>query len=133
MYLLDASVLVKWLIVSDSVVKQIEEFLTHENVSSIPLVEYELRNALRYNLINESDIDKALLAYSKMNLTILNLGEDEMNSAVYLARIVNDTFYDTLYHSTAITRGLIFTTFDKKYFNKAKHLGSILYFPDLVE
>lgn len=53
--------------------------------------------------------------------------------AVALATQLNHHLFDTLYHALALkTAGAVFVTADRRYFDKAQHLGQILWLPDFV-
>ena len=54
-------------------------------------------------------------------------------TAVALATQLNHHLFDTLYHALALeTAGAVFVTADRRYFDKAQHLGQILWLPDFV-
>jgi predicted nucleic acid-binding protein len=51
--------------------------------------------------------------------------------AIALACELNHHLFDTLYHAVAMeTPGAVFVTADRRYFDKARHLGQIGYLPD---
>lgn len=53
--------------------------------------------------------------------------------AIALATQLNHHLFDTLYHALALeTSGAIFVTADRRYFDKAQHLGQIAWLPDFV-
>ena len=53
--------------------------------------------------------------------------------AVALATQLNHHLFDTLYHALALeTPGAVFVTADRRYFDKAQHLGQIAWLPDFV-
>ena len=53
--------------------------------------------------------------------------------AVALATQLNHHLFDTLYHALALeASGTHFVTADRRYFDKAQHLGQIIWLPDLV-
>ncbi len=54
-------------------------------------------------------------------------------TAVALATQLNHHLFDTLYHALALeTPSAMFVTADRRYFDKAKHLGQIALLPDFV-
>ena len=54
-------------------------------------------------------------------------------TAVALATQLNHHLFDTLYHALALeTAGAVFVTADRRYFDKAQHLGQILWLPEFV-
>lgn len=51
--------------------------------------------------------------------------------AIELARLLNHHLFDTLYHALALTiPGAVLVTADRRYFDKARHLGQIAWLPD---
>ena len=53
--------------------------------------------------------------------------------AIALATQLNHHLFDTLYHALALeTAGAVFVTADRRYFDKAQHLGQMLWLPDFV-
>jgi predicted nucleic acid-binding protein len=53
--------------------------------------------------------------------------------AVALATQLNHHLFDTLYHALALeTPSAVFVTADRRYFDKAQHLGQIALLPDFV-
>ena len=51
--------------------------------------------------------------------------------AIELARSLNHHLFDTLYHALALTTpGAVLVTADRRYFDKARHLGQIAWLPD---
>ncbi len=52
--------------------------------------------------------------------------------AIALATQLNHHLFDTLYHALALeTPGTTFVTADRRYFDKAQHLGQITWLPDV--
>lgn len=53
------------------------------------------------------------------------------DKAIALARQLNHHLFDTLYHALAMTiAGAVLVTADRRYFDKARHLGQITWLPD---
>lgn len=53
--------------------------------------------------------------------------------AIALATQLNHHLFDTLYHALALeTHGANFVTADRRYFDKAQHLGQIIWLPNLT-
>ena len=53
--------------------------------------------------------------------------------AVALATQINHHLFDTLYHALALeTPSAVFVTADRRYFDKAQHLGQIAWLPEFV-
>jgi predicted nucleic acid-binding protein len=51
--------------------------------------------------------------------------------AIELAHALNHHLFDTLYHALALTiPGAVLVTADRRYFDKAQHLGQIAWLPD---
>lgn len=56
-----------------------------------------------------------------------------LQRAIVLATQLNHHLFDTLYHALALdTPGTHFVTADRRYFDKAQHLGQIIWLPNLV-
>lgn len=50
---------------------------------------------------------------------------------IEVARSLNHHLFDTLYHALALTiPGAVLVTADRRYFDKARHLGQIAWLPD---
>lgn len=53
--------------------------------------------------------------------------------AIALAIQLDHHLFDTLYHALALENpGAVFVTADRRYFDKARHLGQIIWLPDFV-
>ena len=60
-------------------------------------------------------------------------GPEVYATAVELATTLRHHLFDTLYHALALhTTGAMLVTADRRYFNKARHLGQITWLPDFV-
>jgi len=60
-------------------------------------------------------------------------GPGHYHTACKLALSLGHHLFDTLYHAVALhTPGAVLVTADRKYFDKARTLGHIVYLPDLV-
>jgi predicted nucleic acid-binding protein len=58
---------------------------------------------------------------------------DACERAISLATQLNHHLFDTLYHGLALeTPGALFVTADRRYFDKARHLGQMVWLPDFV-
>ena len=56
---------------------------------------------------------------------------DAYARAIALSRQLDHHLFDTLYHALALdTPGAVFVTADRRYFDKARHLGEIAWLPD---
>lgn len=55
------------------------------------------------------------------------------NRAIALAIQLNHHLFDTLYHALALeTPGALFVTADHRYFDKAQHVGQMVWLPDFI-
>ena len=77
--------------------------------------------------------DKALQYVD--NLAALNITWAEPTAAypraIELACQLNHHLFDTLYHALALSLpGAVLVTADRRYFDKAQHLGQIAWLPD---
>lgn len=69
------------------------------------------------------------------NLTDLDISWAEpthaLARAIDLATLFDHHLFDTLYHALALsTPGAVLVTADRRYFDKARHLGQIAWLPD---
>ena len=56
---------------------------------------------------------------------------DAYARAIELSRQLDHHLFDTLYHALALnTPGAVFVTADRRYFDKARHLGQMAWLPD---
>ena len=59
---------------------------------------------------------------------------DAFTRAIALSRQLDHHLFDTLYHALALdTPGAVLVTADRRYFDKARHLGQIAWLPDWRE
>lgn len=85
----------------------------------------EVSNSLRYkNLSMESIYHLSQLMREEPYVTV-KTDDYDILIATYMAKENNTSVYDSLYHAVAEKYEYTFYTLDKKYYEKAKHLGFI--------
>lgn len=134
MYIVDASVMVKWAEVDEddaSIARLVkEDFLDGKIDIGFPdHVFFEVMNVLS---IKRPDFASAFLSQilvMQMNEFRLNLelGDLALNIA---KKLLGVSFYDTVYHALALLLGAVFLTADEKYYKKARKLKNILLLKD---
>lgn len=132
-YVIDASVLLT-IIIGDKekVAKQakpIFKLMVQKKavIYAPPLVIPEFANGLRFTLgIKQIDLtNNALSKFEALPLQLQALTIEEIKQALRLSYQHQTTYYDTSYHVLAMSVGGTFLTTDRKYYNKAKNIGSI--------
>lgn len=127
-YVLDASVVLSWLVSPHRDIEALAFNFIADNKSKIyshSYIDLEISNALSMISHDINRIESLFSLYKTTGIFLLPVTEDHMQLARSISIQVNDTVYDALYHSVATLHSKTFVTMDKKYFNKAKHLGNI--------
>lgn len=130
-YLLDASVVVKFLSASDETVfKKFSKLLREARdkkcvLNSSFLLPFEVCNALRYSWVEPEKTNIAINKFYKLPIIFFKITASQMEKITDVAYQNNTTVYDTSYHILAKTHGATFLTCDKEYYKKAKELGNI--------
>ena len=136
MYVLDASVVVKWFVEEEGNEIALlfrEKFWEREIDIIVPdLLLYEISNALRYNpKFDENDVKNAIESIINMGIRILIPSLDILKKAIDIAFLYGITLYDAYYVALSDELKIPFVTADKKLFDKikkfslAKYLSSI--------
>lgn len=134
----DASVAVKWFVQADWALREdhVEPALALLQATATGAVELlqpphflaEVAAVLarlnpqgaREDLANLADLD---IAWAEPT--------QALPGAIDLARQLNHHLFDTLYHALALaTPGAVLVTADRRYYEKARHLGQIAWLPD---
>ena len=134
----DASVAVKWFLVDSP----------DEGHTDIALGIFEQVVLGRHQLLQPSHFIAEVAAVlariqpGTAQVSLLNLIDIERQtadrpdiyaSAVQLATSLNHHLFDTLYHAVSLqTPGSTLVTADRRYFDKARHLGQIAWLGDFV-
>jgi len=136
MYVLDASVIIKWFVDEDGS-ETARTLLTGHIQGLYTIVEpdlliYEVSNVLRYNhAFSQSSARDCISALHDLNLDIIAPLMDLVLPAVDLAYKRDITFYDSIYITLANELGLRYVTADKKLYNKTKSVPQIFLLKDL--
>jgi predicted nucleic acid-binding protein len=128
LYIIDSSVIIKWIIEEDDRDKAIElkrKFLQEEIELGIPtLAYYEVMNYLSRLYPLKSMLFFSQILMLKMTdffVTLENIAE----TIDVTQKLPKTTFYDATYHALAIQHNGTFITADEKYYNQAKPLKHI--------
>ena len=130
MYVLDASVVIKWF-VDEEGTETARNLLTGHIRGLYTLVEpdlliYEVANVLRYNRAFSLDATQQCInSLHDLNLDIVAPLIDLVLPAINLAYERNVTFYDSIYIALANKLGLRYVTADKKLYDKTKSIPQI--------
>ena len=134
----DASVAVKWFAEGDWALREdhLEPALEIHGASSNGNVEFFQPPHFLAEVaavVSRLKPDKAFQYVD--NLAALDITWAEPTAAypraIELACQLNHHLFDTLYHALALTvPGAVLVTADRRYFDKAKHLGQIAWLPD---
>ena len=134
----DASVAVKWFVEADWALREdhVEQALALLTASA----EGELALLQPPHFLAEVASVLARLAPERAlqnitDLTALDIEwaapTDAYARAIALSRQLDHHLFDTLYHALALdTPGAVLVTADRRYFDKARHLGQIAWLPD---
>jgi predicted nucleic acid-binding protein len=134
----DASVAVKWFVNADWALREdrLEPALDVLRASSQGLVELwqpphflaEVAAVLTRLKPDDARADIELLAALDIHWAEPT---DACAQAIALARQLDHHLFDTLYHALALgLPGATLVTADRRYFDKARHLGAITWLPD---
>lgn len=128
---IDASVAVKWALLSKSSEEQTEEALAilaaiDQGVAEVVQPPHWLLEvaAVLVRLWPEA-ADKAIDRLDLMNLPTAG-DSGILRTGTRLARQLDHHLFDTLYHAVALERGGVLVTADGRYARKAHHVGSVV-------
>ena len=130
-YLLDASVVVRYLLSSsEEVAKRLPLLLRGVRDSKFKLyssflLSLEVCNSLRFSLADKQKLETVLSKLFKLPIKYLKLTNAQLAEAASLSYDLGTTVYDTSYHILAKAHNAIFLTCDEDYYKKAKSLGEI--------
>jgi predicted nucleic acid-binding protein len=127
----DASVILKWVLVKDSesdfsAAFEILNNFTDEKIDiHLPEIwKYEVGNILAIKAPGQAvELMEVLMDYTFSEYSLKK--EDCVEIIKLQGKIDASTFYDVAYHYVAMKINGILITVDKKYFDSAKHLGHI--------
>ncbi|MFQ6054866.1 MAG: type II toxin-antitoxin system VapC family toxin [Methanosarcinales archaeon] len=130
MYVLDASVVIKWFSEEEHTDKALEirdKFLRGKCDIAVPdLLLYEVSNALRYNPdFEEEDVNDAINSLFDMEIDIIVPISKIIKSAINLAFKYDITIYDATYVALAKEIRFTFITADNKLYRKIKELNLV--------
>lgn len=130
-YVVDASIVISSLIVpSRKIAKRFNSILKENQkgkveILSSDLLAIEVANGLRFSVKDQALAQEYFDRFAKLPIKIHYFKPGQMLEVLKLAYQLGTTVYDSSYHYLAKLFGGIFITADKKYFEKAKELGSV--------
>ncbi len=127
MYVVDASVAIKWFSEEQFTDKAIEIrdnfFKGTYELAAPDLVLYEVSNALRFNPnFTEEDVIEAVNSLFDMGISIIVPTPRVVRSSITMAFKYKITIYDAFYSALASEIGFTFVTADSKLYQKIKGL-----------
>ena len=130
MYVIDASVIVKWYVEeqdSNKALRILEDYEAETYNIAIPdLAIYEVANVLKYNSQFAADeTKKSLWALSKLNLDLITPVPAVIQPAMDIAFKKDISLYDAVYVSLASEIGYDFVTADKKLCEKLSEFENV--------
>jgi predicted nucleic acid-binding protein len=136
MYVLDASVVIKWFSeeeYTEKAVKLREDFFRGELELAVPdLLLYEVLNALRYNPdFDENDVVEAVDSLFDIEISIIVPTQHVIKTAINLAYSQKITIYDAFYIALAKDIEFILITADYKLYQKTKDLSFVKYIDEI--
>lgn len=132
-YVLDTSVVIKWLSSRDeadieAALRLRDEIATGRHEVMVPdLLFHELANTLRYNPhFTSEDVKAALLTIEEMELPVRRLDREMTAKAVDIAFACNVTVYDSCFLALAEIEGKLLVTADYKFFKRIERTSAIV-------
>lgn len=136
-YILDASVVLNFLLREDSLTeKKFINLLQKAKSKKIKLyssylLPLEVGNGLRYTLTDEELAQEALEKFLNLPIEFFVFKPLHYGKIIELSYQLKTSFYDTSYHFLAKLLKGTFLTADNQYFKKAQRLGNIEFFGGL--
>lgn len=136
MYVLDASVIIKWYSeeeFSDKALEIRDNFFKGKYELALPdLAIYEVSNALRFNPnFNEEDVIEAVDSLFDIGISIIVPTSKVVKSSVDIAFKHNITVYDAYYVALANEIGFTLVTADSKLHQKIKNMKFIRHISEI--
>lgn len=136
MYVLDASVIIKWYSeeeFSDKALEIRDKFFKGKYELALPdLAIYEVSNALRFNPnFNEEDVIEAVDSLFDIGISIVVPTPKVIKSSVSIAFKHNITIYDAYYAALANEIGFTLVTADSKLHQKIKDMKFVKHISEI--
>ena len=136
MYILDASVMIKWFIDEEDSPKAKQLLRSHsrgEYSLVVPdLIIYEVANALKYSKgFTKVELNTCMDKIYDLGLDIIAPMSAQVKAAIDLAVDCDITFYDSFYVALASQTGFNFITADEKLYKKTKKMPFIKLLKDI--
>jgi len=137
MYVLDASVILKWFLEEEdsSVALRLRQYyISGASKLALPdLILYEVGNALRYDKkFSRSAASEAILSLVDLGIDIIVPTVSLIEGALKVAYENKVTVYDAVYVSLAQEMSYNLITADTKLYGKVKNLGCVKLLKDLL-
>ena len=136
MYVLDASVIIKWFSeeeFTDTAVEIRNRFFKGKCELAAPDLDlYDVPNALRFNPnFNDDDVIEAVNSLFDMGISIIVPTPRVIKSSIAIAFKYNITIYDAFYVALANEIGFTFVTADSKLCQKTKDMKSVRHISEI--
>lgn len=131
LYVLDASVVLTYLLGRSSTVKNKLSKVLHQvkngkvKLHSTYLLPLEIGNGLRYSLTEKSLANEVLQKFLNLPIEFFVFSPAHLTKILQLSYLFETSVYDTSYHFLAKLLKGVFLTCDAEYFKKAKKFGNI--------
>jgi len=89
------------------------------------LLKYEVANGLRFSALSKEELYKFWDCFSDAPIIYFDVDKSFFSTVARLAKKMDTTLYDTIFHYIAMVIDGTFLTRDKKYYQKARILGNI--------
>lgn len=132
LFIIDASIALTYFLNEKNYLRQVELLMLRSKKSECQLIaptllQYELGNRLmRCENITADSLNSMLELF-----TLINPTPTTNQKALHITnKFKNITWYDAIYHATALEYNGMFITADKKYYQATKRIGSIQFIAD---
>ncbi len=126
-FVIDASVVLTYLLKGDkefvSLLKKIKK--DRFELVSLELLDWEVRNGLRFSLENKDLAIKLMILYEQLPIRKLSLSSGLWEEVLKLAYQQKVTVYDASYHVLGLSLGWEFLTRDEKYERRVREIGGV--------
>ena len=136
MYVLDASLLIKWFSdkeYTDKALKLRDDFFHGNTKLVVPdMLLYEISNALCYNPnFDQNDVVEAVNSFYDMGIDIIIQTGEVIKSAINFAFTHDVTIYDAFYTALAYEIDFTLITADAKFYRKTVNLSFIKFIDEI--
>lgn len=135
-YVLDASVIVKWLVPESPQERHVEQAFAllaalRDNAITVLQPPHWLTEVAAVGVrLKPDSITDDIADLQELGMVSVTATRPLWNSACTIASRLNHHLFDTLYHAVALEFDAVLITADEQYFRKAKGMGHILLLAD---